>query len=163
MQMKIVPDSRKVHESKKVPESNFADIGVDEKGGISVRAYAIGSDEINEQESPKVEPELIEESKEDLKENDEDEFDLGSFMKEKQKQKEADLDEDDKEDEENIKGARASVANFDKPNKIGKHSPNITLHSQYIPSISIFISSHKIIFYLLHLYFIFVALIYYLY
>jgi hypothetical protein len=157
MQMKKYPVS------KKVPESNLADIGVDEMGGISVRAYAIGSDEINEQDSPIVEPELIEESKEDLKEYDEDEFDLGNFMKQKQKQKEADLDEDDREDEENIRAARASVANFIRPKKIGKHSLNLTLYLHYFPPISIFILSHTIIFYLLHLYLIFVALIYYLY
>lgn len=102
--------------------SNLDDLDVDEKGGISVRAYALGDDKPNFMRPPPPPPPVREEIKKE--EEDEDEDAIIGFLKEmKEETKKEAVDEDDIEDAENMSKARQSTINVIKPKKPGTNFP----------------------------------------
>lgn len=94
--------------------SNLDDLDLDEKGGISVRAYALGDDKPNFLKPHPSPPPVKEEIKKEEEDEDEDEDDIIYFLKNKKEENKKEADEDDLEDAENMFKARQSTINVTK-------------------------------------------------
>lgn len=103
-------------ESKPSKSSHFEDLKKDDKGGLTVKDYAIGQKHVDFSSArppppppPPQKPRAPDAHKQEVKE-EEDNEDVFEYLKAKKKQEEVrETNEEDKEDEENIKMARKAT------------------------------------------------------